>query len=162
VGYRLLLPHTDKLAGFHLHYFFIRAVEWGWVHSVRRSVVSPLHQPRMVHYYGAVGGMRIDTGNRSTQRKPASAPFFYTTDSTWSNATLNPGGRGGKSATNRLSMAWRNGSGRLILSIVYRSGLITYVNKAWVYVYRCSEWIFFYVLLSVIYFYHTTGYVEFI
>jgi hypothetical protein len=27
VGYRLLLPHTDKLAGFHLHYFFIRAVE---------------------------------------------------------------------------------------------------------------------------------------
>jgi hypothetical protein len=50
---------------------------------------------------GVVGGMRIDRGNRSTRRKPAPVPLCpsqipYDLGS-------NPGRRGGKPATNRLS-----------------------------------------------------------
>jgi hypothetical protein len=48
----------------------------------------------------AVGGMRIGRGNRSTRRKPAT---LSTTNPTWPDPGLNPGRRGRKSATNRLS-----------------------------------------------------------
>jgi hypothetical protein len=41
------------------------------------------------------GGMKIGKGNRSTRRKP--------TNPTWPDPGLNPGRRGGKPATNRLS-----------------------------------------------------------
>jgi hypothetical protein len=40
------------------------------------ATVGLLHQPRMIDDdYGAVGGMRIGKGNRSTRRKPAPVPF---------------------------------------------------------------------------------------
>jgi hypothetical protein len=48
------------------------------------------------------GGMKIGRGNRSTQRKPAPTPLS-TTNPTWPDPGLNPGRRGGKPATNRLS-----------------------------------------------------------
>jgi hypothetical protein len=35
---------------------------------VRRPLMGPLYQPRMIDEYGAVGGMRIGKGNRSTSR----------------------------------------------------------------------------------------------
>jgi hypothetical protein len=49
--------------------------------------------------YGAVGGMRVGRGNRSTRRKPAPVPLWppqIPHDLTWDR-------RGGKPATNRLS-----------------------------------------------------------
>jgi hypothetical protein len=41
------------------------------------ATVGLLYQPRMIDDddYGAVGGMRIDKGNRSTRRKPAPVPL---------------------------------------------------------------------------------------
>jgi hypothetical protein len=52
-------------------------VGWDWVHLVRRPLIRLLYQPRMIDddEYGAVGGMRIGRGNRSTRRKPAPAPL---------------------------------------------------------------------------------------
>jgi hypothetical protein len=35
------------------------------------ATVVLLYQPRMIGDYGAVGGMRIGRGNRSTRRKPS-------------------------------------------------------------------------------------------
>jgi hypothetical protein len=41
------------------------------------ATVGLLYQPLMIDYddYGAVGGMRIGRGNRSTRRKPALVPL---------------------------------------------------------------------------------------
>jgi hypothetical protein len=40
------------------------------------ATVVLLYQPRMIYdYYGAVGGMRIGRGIRSTRRKPAPVPL---------------------------------------------------------------------------------------
>jgi hypothetical protein len=39
------------------------------------ATVGLLYQPRMIDDYGAVGGMRIGRGNRSTRRKPAPVPL---------------------------------------------------------------------------------------
>jgi hypothetical protein len=40
------------------------------------ATVGLLYQPRMIDdHYGAVGGMRIGRGNRSTRRKPAPVPL---------------------------------------------------------------------------------------
>jgi hypothetical protein len=51
---------------------------------------------------GELGGMMIGRGNRSTQRKPAPVPLCPPqTPHTCPDA--NPGRRGGKPATNRLS-----------------------------------------------------------
>jgi hypothetical protein len=53
--------------------------------------------------YGAIAGMKIGRGNRSTRRKPAPAslcPPQIPHDQIWAR---NPGRRGGKPATNRLS-----------------------------------------------------------
>jgi hypothetical protein len=50
---------------------------WNWVHLVRRPLTALLYQPRMIEddECGAVGGMRIGRGNRSTWRKPSSMPL---------------------------------------------------------------------------------------
>jgi hypothetical protein len=41
------------------------------------ATVGLLYQPRMIDdHYGAVGGMRIGRGRRSTRRKPAPVPLF--------------------------------------------------------------------------------------
>jgi hypothetical protein len=51
--------------------------------------------------YGAVGGMRIGRGNQSTRRKPAPVPLCA--PQIPHDLGSNPGRRGGKPATNRLS-----------------------------------------------------------
>jgi hypothetical protein len=38
------------------------------------ATVGLLDQPQIIDGYGAVGGMRIGRGNRSTRRKPAPVP----------------------------------------------------------------------------------------
>jgi hypothetical protein len=67
------------------------------------ATVGLLYQPRMIDEddYGAVGGMRIGWGNRSTRRKPASVPLCP--PQIPHDLGSNPGRRGGKPATNRLS-----------------------------------------------------------
>jgi hypothetical protein len=51
----------------------------------------------------AVDGMRIGRGNRNTLRKPASVPLCPPQIPHDLNLGSNPGGRGGKPATNRLN-----------------------------------------------------------
>jgi hypothetical protein len=52
--------------------FWFLGVGWDWVHLVRRLLLGLLYQPRVIdNECGAVGGMRIGRGNRSTRRKPA-------------------------------------------------------------------------------------------
>jgi hypothetical protein len=44
---------------------------------VRRPLIDLLYQARMIDdECGAVGGMRIGTGNRRTRRKPTPVPHF--------------------------------------------------------------------------------------
>jgi hypothetical protein len=47
------------------------------VHLVLRPLFGLLYQPRMIHDddVGAIGGMKIGRGNRSTRRKPAPVPL---------------------------------------------------------------------------------------
>jgi hypothetical protein len=59
---------------FIIHFFF-NFVGWDWVHLVRRPLFGLLCQHRMIYQRGAVGGMRIGRGNRSTRRKPAPLPL---------------------------------------------------------------------------------------
>jgi hypothetical protein len=60
----------DPTPKFSFSFFW---VGWDSVHLVRRPLIGLLYQPRMLDYdeCGAVGGMRIGRGNRSTRRKPA-------------------------------------------------------------------------------------------
>jgi hypothetical protein len=83
-------------------------VGWHWVHLVLRTLIGLLYQLRMIHEYGALGGMRIGRGNRSTRRKPAPVS---TTNPTRLDLGSNQGSRGVKPAANRLSYgtAWRYG-----------------------------------------------------
>jgi hypothetical protein len=64
-----------------------------------------LYQPRMIDYdkCGAVGGMRIGRGIRSTRKKTCLSDTLSTTNPTWSDPGSNRVRRGGKPATNRLS-----------------------------------------------------------
>jgi hypothetical protein len=57
--------------------FFFLLVSWGGVRVqlLLWPVFGLLYQSRMVDECGAVGGMRIDRGNRSTRRKPATVPL---------------------------------------------------------------------------------------
>jgi hypothetical protein len=49
---------------------------WDWVHLVRRPLIGPLYQPRMiVNECGAFGWMRIGKRNGSTRRKPVPVPL---------------------------------------------------------------------------------------
>jgi hypothetical protein len=64
-----------------------------------------LYQPRMIgdDECGAVGGMRIGMGNRSTRRKPVPSATLSTINPVWPDSGSTPGCRGGKPAINRLS-----------------------------------------------------------
>jgi hypothetical protein len=74
-------------------------VESNWVHSALR----PLLLPALDDYdAGEIGGMMIGRENRSNRRKPVPSPALSTTNSTCC-PDENPGRRGGKPATNRLS-----------------------------------------------------------
>jgi hypothetical protein len=51
----------------------------------------------------AIGGMKIGRGNRNTRRKTCPSATLSTTNPTWPDPGSNPGCRGEKPATNRLS-----------------------------------------------------------
>jgi hypothetical protein len=53
--------------------------------------------------FGAIGGMKIGRGNRSTRRKPTPAPHCPPQNPTWQTRSRTPDRSGGKPATNRLS-----------------------------------------------------------
>jgi hypothetical protein len=48
----------------------------GWIHLVRRPLVSLLYQPRMTDEYSAPGGMRIVRGKWNTRRNPVTVPPY--------------------------------------------------------------------------------------
>ena len=50
-----------------------------------------------------IGGMKLTVENRSTRRKTCSIATLSTTNPTWTGLRSNPGLRGERSATNRLS-----------------------------------------------------------
>jgi hypothetical protein len=52
-------------------------MRWEWVHLVRQQLIVLSYQPRMIDNgeCGAVGGMRIGRGSRSTWRKTAPVPL---------------------------------------------------------------------------------------
>jgi hypothetical protein len=57
-------------------FFKFLGIRWDWVHLVRRPLTGLLYQHRIIDdECGAVGGMRIGRGNRSTRRKPAPVPL---------------------------------------------------------------------------------------
>jgi hypothetical protein len=64
-----------------------------------------LYKPQMIDEgdFGSIGGMKIVRGNRSTRRKPAPVPLCPPQIPTRPDPSSNPGRRGGKPATNRLS-----------------------------------------------------------
>jgi hypothetical protein len=68
----------------------------------RRPLIVLLYQLRMIYddECGAVGGMIIGRGSRSTRRKPSQVPLCP--PQIPHDLTSNPGRRSGKPATNRL------------------------------------------------------------
>jgi hypothetical protein len=70
-------------------------VGWDWVHLVSRPLFGLLYQ------YGAVGGMRIGKGNRSTRRTRSPVPLCL--PQIPHDLGSHPDRRCGKPATNRLS-----------------------------------------------------------
>jgi hypothetical protein len=53
--------------------------------------------------FGAIGGMKIRRGNRSTRRKPTPAPLCPPQNSIWQTRSRTPDRSGGKPETNCLS-----------------------------------------------------------
>jgi hypothetical protein len=89
-----------------LYNFFLIGIVGGgvpfWIHSALRP-------PALGDYDGETGGMMTCSGNRSTQREPAPVPLCPP-QSPHDCSDVNPGRRGRKPATNRLSYgtAYRN------------------------------------------------------
>jgi hypothetical protein len=73
------------------------------VHLVRRPLLGISHQPRMIYdgECGAVGGMRLGRGNRSTRRNRAAVPLCP--PQIPHDLVSNPGYRGGKLAIIHMS-----------------------------------------------------------
>jgi hypothetical protein len=95
-----------RIFGRNRKYFFLLfSWGWGWVYLVLRSLFGLLYQPQMINddECGAVGGMRIGRGNRRTRRKAAPMPLYSPQIPHNLTPGSNPGHRGGKPATKRLS-----------------------------------------------------------
>jgi hypothetical protein len=73
---------------------------WDWLHLARWPPFGLLYQLRNVDECGAVGGMRIGRGSRSTRRKPAT---LSATNPTLHHLGLNLGRRGWNPSTDGLS-----------------------------------------------------------
>jgi hypothetical protein len=63
------------LPSYAVIFFFLMG--WDWVHLVLRPLLGLLYQPQIIdnNDCGAISGMRIFRGNRSTLRKPAPVPL---------------------------------------------------------------------------------------
>jgi hypothetical protein len=70
-----LLERPRMIWKYYSSFFYFLGMGWDWVHLVRRPLIGLLYQPRMIDECGAVGGMRIGRGNRSTRRKAAPVPL---------------------------------------------------------------------------------------
>jgi hypothetical protein len=78
---------------------------WEWAYLGRRPLFVLLYQLRMIddnEECGVVSGL-VSRRNQITQRKPAHCATLCTKNPTLPQLGLNPGRRGGKPATNRLS-----------------------------------------------------------
>jgi hypothetical protein len=79
---------------------------WGGTKSLGTAATSVLvYKTQMIDEddCGAIGGMKIGRGNRSTRGKPAPAPFCPPQIPHDQTRARTPGRRGGKPVTNRLS-----------------------------------------------------------
>jgi hypothetical protein len=66
----------DHLGFLVVFFFGFLGWGWDWVYLVRRPLIGLLYQPRMIDdECGAVIGMTIGRGNRSTRRKSAPVPL---------------------------------------------------------------------------------------
>jgi hypothetical protein len=75
-----------RSTGLRLKFNFCCFLGWGEAEStlVRRPLIGLLYQPQMIDdECGAVGGMRIDGGYRSTRREPAPVPLCPPHNLTW-------------------------------------------------------------------------------
>jgi hypothetical protein len=83
---------------------FLLLVGWDQV-PCTAATSGLLYQPQMIGEgdCGAIGGMKIGRRNRSTRRKPVPAPLCPPQIPLDQTPGSNPGRRGGKPATNRLS-----------------------------------------------------------
>jgi hypothetical protein len=69
--------HTELgIRAMSLEAFLLREVGRGWVHLVRRPLLYPLYQHRVIEEYEAVGGIRISSWKRSTLRKPVTVSIY--------------------------------------------------------------------------------------
>jgi hypothetical protein len=109
------------------------------VHQVRRPLTGLLYQPRMIDdERGAVDGMRVGRGNRSTRSKPTHSATLFTTNPTRPDLGSN--------------QATTVGSRRLITSAV-RHSLYSYVKVVYFRMYsrrqniRCDRMFFFFLNL---------------
>jgi hypothetical protein len=86
-------------------YFFIFYYWWGGTKSLGTAATSGLAWPQMIDEddCGAIGGIKIGRGNRSTRRKSVPAPLCSPQIPHDQTRARTPGRRGGKPATNRLS-----------------------------------------------------------
>jgi hypothetical protein len=84
-------------------YFFLIGIVGGGIQGPLGTVATnrPIVPTPVDYDDGEIGG-KIGRGNRSTRRKPAPMPLLSTTNPTCF-PDANPGRRGGKPATNRLS-----------------------------------------------------------
>jgi hypothetical protein len=92
--------------------FLVSWFRWKSVRLVCRPLYCLLYLLRMTCVFG---GMRVGRGNRSTWRKPASAPLS-TTNPTWTDLGLKPGRACGDTATNCL----RYGTALDVFSFLFR------------------------------------------
>jgi hypothetical protein len=104
MGVQTCLDPESQGAPFCLQvFFFIGGVGLSPLGTAATSGL--LYRPQMIDEddCGAIGGMKIGRGNRSTRRKPAPAPLCPQQIPHDQTRARTPGRRGGKPATNRLS-----------------------------------------------------------
>jgi hypothetical protein len=96
--------HYKCLVNKPIFFSFLLLVGWDLV-PCTAAISGLLCQPQMIGEgdYGAIGGMKIGGGNRSTRRKPAPAPLCPPKIPLDKTPRSNPGRSGGKPPTNRLS-----------------------------------------------------------
>jgi hypothetical protein len=70
--------YNNSVPFFIINFFYYYYYWWGGTKSLGTAATSGLlYKPQMIYEdnCGAIGGMKIGRGNRSTRRKPAPAPL---------------------------------------------------------------------------------------
>jgi hypothetical protein len=84
-----------------LAFFLFLGVWWNWVHLVRRSLTRLLYRPQMMSVEQSVEWELA--GETEVLGETCPSATLSTTNPTWLDRGWNPGRRGGKPATSRLS-----------------------------------------------------------